>query len=142
MNRILVGFDGSEHARRALQRAGEVATQLRIPVTVLVAAEFVPGAYGLAAPGMIDPTPPLLDTDGYERLVAEGVERVRGTGAPANGRLEWGPAADRILSAAVSEDAALIVLGHRGAGGLESLLAGSVTRRVIDGAHCSVLVVR
>ena len=44
----------------------------------------------------------------------------------------------------MAEDAgfSLIVLGHRGAGGLESLLLGSVAKRVIDRAHCSVLIVR
>jgi nucleotide-binding universal stress UspA family protein len=35
----------------------------------------------------------------------------------------------------------LIVIGKRGLGGLSSLLLGSVSKAVVDGARCAVTVV-
>lgn len=53
--------------------------------------------------------------------------------------VEGEPAA-RIADLAASDD--LIVVGSRGQTGLSRLLLGSVSRGVLMGAHCSVLVVR
>lgn len=142
MDRILLAYDGSEPSRHAGRQAAEIARHLGTEVTVLVVAEFTPGAYSVVAPGMVDPVPPMLDTDTYERLVAEGVALVQQAGAAAAGRLEWGNPADRVVSIAEGEGFSMIVMGHRGAGGLESFLVGSVAKHVIDRAHCSVLVVR
>lgn len=142
MERILLAYDGSEPSQHAADRAAALAVKLGGQVTVLVVAEFTPAPYTVVTPGLMDPMPPALDTDTYERLVAEGVTLVRNAGAAAEGRLEWGSPADRIISVAEGEEFPLVVLGHRGVGGLESLLVGSVAKHVIDRAHCSVLVVR
>jgi nucleotide-binding universal stress UspA family protein len=58
------------------------------------------------------------------------VERVIASGLPA----------DEILATAESAD--LIVIGARGLGGLERLLLGSVSERVLNHAPCSVLIAR
>jgi nucleotide-binding universal stress UspA family protein len=141
MERILVGYDGSDSGVRAARQAAELGAKLGWQVTVLVIAEFLPGAYGVS-PAAMDVAPPMLDTDSFERLADEGVAICRELGAQATGRLEWGHAADRIIAIAEGEGYRMIVLGHRGASGLESLLMGSVSQQVIDRAHCSVLVVR
>lgn len=142
MDRILLGYDGSDASQHAARRAAEIAKELDAEVTVIVVAEFTAPAYSVVTPGLVDPIPPLLDTDSYERLVAEGVNLVRSAGARADGRMEWGHPADRIVGVAESEGFSMIALGHRGAGALETLLMGSVAKHVIDRAHCSVLVVR
>lgn len=142
MDGILVGYDGSAASQHAARQAAELARRLGWAVTVLVVAELLPGGYSMGAPGAMEMVPPMLDTDSYERLVDEGVELCRPCGAEVTGRLEWGHAADRIVSVAESEGFRMIAVGHRGAGGLETLLMGSVAQHVIDRAPCSVLVVR
>lgn len=52
------------------------------------------------------------------------------------------PEAEAILNVAASQRADLIVLGTRGLGSIEGLLFGSVSRKVVHHAPCSVLVVR
>jgi nucleotide-binding universal stress UspA family protein len=52
--------------------------------------------------------------------------------------IEPGKAWDVILAAAESSKAALVVIGSRRLGGLRAL--GSVSRRVVHGAPCSVLL--
>jgi nucleotide-binding universal stress UspA family protein len=70
------------------------------------------------------------------------VALVKQAGAEAEGRLLWGKPADQIVELAEADGYEAIVMGHRGRGGLESLLLGSVAKDVIDQARCSVLVVR
>jgi nucleotide-binding universal stress UspA family protein len=56
--------------------------------------------------------------------------------------LRFGDPAQAICRAAEDRGAELIVVGSRGLGKLHRLLLGSVSRAVVEGAPCSVLVVR
>ena len=56
--------------------------------------------------------------------------------------LKLGKPADEILSTAKQEKADLIVTGAKGLGAIRRVLLGSVSTRVVQHAHCGVLVVR
>lgn len=86
----------------------------------------------------------------YEQLVAHASAQAKRAATEASVRLKAenvsvtaevreAPAADAILAAA--SDADLIVMGTRGHSTLERLLVGSVARRVLHQAKCSVMVV-
>jgi nucleotide-binding universal stress UspA family protein len=60
---------------------------------------------------------------------------------PADARIEYGNAAERLAAAAVEEDAELLVVGSRGAGRLNTTLLGSVSVGVVAAAPCPVVVV-
>ncbi|MGC4096668.1 MAG: universal stress protein [Nitrospira sp.] len=53
-----------------------------------------------------------------------------------------GKPADEILTVAKQQKADLIVTGAKGVGTIRRVLLGSVSTRVIQHAHCGVLVVR
>src|SRR5262249_5488590 len=53
-----------------------------------------------------------------------------------------GPPADEIVAAANDYDADLVVVGARGRGGMERLLLGSVSEKVLRDARCPVLIVK
>ncbi len=53
-----------------------------------------------------------------------------------------GHPAEQIIYPAEQDGVDLIVMGHRGQAFLQRWLLGSVTKRVISYAHCTVLVVR
>ena len=65
-----------------------------------------------------------------------------GTGAAAMCRAEDGNASDKILSFAETKEVDLIVMGTHGLRGVDLLMLGSVTERVLRKARCPVLVVR
>ena len=53
-----------------------------------------------------------------------------------------GKPADEILTVAKQDKADLIVTGAKGLGAIRRVLLGSVSTRVVQHAHCGVLVVR
>lgn len=56
--------------------------------------------------------------------------------------LRLGKPADEILAVAKQDKADLIVTGAKGLGAIRRILLGSVSTRVVQHAHCAVLVVR
>ncbi len=52
-----------------------------------------------------------------------------------------GPTGEKILSEAKRLEAGIIVMGSHGHSAMHDLLAGSVTKQVLNHAHCPVLVI-
>jgi nucleotide-binding universal stress UspA family protein len=129
---IVLGYDGSEGADKALGLASTLARQHKARVLVV-------NAYELRNP----------DTDGYRwadmqdnaREVAQkGVAGLAEAGVEAEAEVSDGPAGDVLLRTAKSRDADLIVVGRRGQGLIAELLLGSVSEYVVRRAKVPVLV--
>lgn len=73
-------------------------------------------------------------TDLVQRLAKDGVE--------ATSFLRLGNAVDEILTFANENAVDLIVMGTHGRSGIEHLLVGSVTERVVRASKCPVLTIR
>lgn len=132
--RIVVGYDGSDPAKRALQRAAELAGNAdRI---VVVAAAEPHASPAIVAGAHLDPSEFQQrrgDLEEAQRLLSE-----RGIDAePVEARGDPGTA---IIEAA--KDADLIVVGSRGLNPVQRILLGSVSSKVVHRATCDVLVVR
>lgn len=152
MRTIVVGYDGTPVAERAIRRAAELARALGARVTVVSVAVpspveplVAPGAFGLlpyysyraeeAGAG----TRP--DEALWSRHRAE-VERVlTAAGVSAEFAGVVGEPAERIVELAIEQDAELIVVGTGEPGFLDRLLGGSVSDDVAHRAHCDVLIV-
>lgn len=139
---IIVGTDGSHHSRKALEWAAREAGLRHAPLTVLTVHQAVVGYFGgpVAYPGDVDltakareaarkDTDEVLDALGDDLPRPEQVSVLAVTGLPA----------EEILAAA--DDADLVVVGSRGAGGFKQLLLGSVSSQVTHHARCPVVVV-
>jgi nucleotide-binding universal stress UspA family protein len=70
------------------------------------------------------------------------VAKAKRAGVRVRGLLLQGVAADRIVRAARSRHADMIVIGTHGRTGFARLMLGSVANRVISHARCPVLTVR
>lgn len=77
-----------------------------------------------------------------QRELDQHVARARKAGVRATALLLAGTPADRIVRAARSRRADLIVMGTHGRGALAKLFLGSVAQRVIGTTPCPVLTVR
>lgn len=132
---IVVGYDGSETAKRALARAAELAQGGGSVSVVSVVSLHLGGVHG-AVP--IDPdevSQRSVDlSDARATLVDKGLEPtlVEGHGDPA----------EVIVEAAKSGGADLVIVGTRGRNAVQRTLLGSVSSKVVHDAPCDVLVVR
>ncbi len=127
--RIVVGTDGSEHARAALDRAVQLAQPLDAEI-VAVFAVPPPSYIGYG----FEVVPPELDPEWRAEVQREFVHvwcRVlRDSGLRYRIVMEDGRPARVIADVARREDADLVVVGRRGRGGIAELLLGSVSHEL------------
>lgn len=137
MTRYVVGIDGSEPARDAIEW---VITNARPGDRVeLVHAWDMPVV--AAYEGFVFDTTELEDA--ANRLAEDGAEWVRSRvaeGIEVVPVVVRGHAGHALCEQA--EGADLVVVGSRGRGGFTGLLLGSVSNYVTHHAHCPVLIVR
>jgi nucleotide-binding universal stress UspA family protein len=142
---IVVGTDGSETARTALQQAIALARQSGARLQIVSAYEAVSDQrlrnQQIEVPKdlewMVNPRADVLEMLDAARVQAteEGVAEVE-TFA------RQGDAADAILDVAEEQRAGLIVVGNKGMTGAKRFLLGSVPNKISHHAPCSVLIVR
>jgi nucleotide-binding universal stress UspA family protein len=140
--RVVVGVDGSEHSKRALQWASEEASEHG--AELLVVSAWTP-------PPVVAPLPYAsfswgADTtqlaENAEAMLQKTLSEVLGDSppVPVNASVVEGNAAKVLIDLSGSAD--LLVVGSRGYGGFAGLLLGSVSQHVVAHAQCSVVVVR
>ena len=138
-----VGYDGSGVADRAVDLAARLAVALDRPLDVLGVADFVaptPPTDGFGGPAPIQPPPvdpDIIDAE-VEALLEERVATLPG-GARGRTVTLHGDAGDRLADR--SAELHLLVVGSRDHGPVQTILLGSVSRRVLDEARCPVIVV-
>ena len=148
MTTVLFAFDGSVHARAAIEQAGVLLRPG--PAVVATAwtpfAEKAPAAL-LAFPGnMVEGVVEDLDAAGREsaeEIAGEGTELARAAGFDATARAvrSSDPFFAALIELADELDASAIVVGSRGRSTLAATVLGSVSTGVLHHAHRPVLVV-
>jgi nucleotide-binding universal stress UspA family protein len=145
---IVLGYDGSEHAREAIQRAASLLRPTRTEVVNVwrsiqpeVDAALIGASRGMAAEGARR-----LEAEHAAwsaELAREGVELAQGLGLDASPvSLRSSTTIWRAICHLASErHAAAIVVGSRGRSGLGGALLGSVSNGVLHHADRPVLVV-
>lgn len=126
MSAIVVGYDESEAAERALVRAIELA---RLYEARLVITSSIPVLVDEPAPTA--PGPELLRAGERARQSGVDVELIEAVGDPAA----------VVVEVAERRAAGLIVVGTREPSLVERLLGHSVSESVQRRAHCDVLIV-
>lgn len=136
---ILVGLDGSESSRHALERAVALACLTGGSVHALSIEERLP-AYAATVGEMEDEQ---RYENQYFRGVHEEARQVAArAGVPLTNEIVPGHAAQELMRRAREREVDLIVLGHTGHSRLHNLFLGSTADRVVEHATCAVLVVR
>jgi len=136
MKKIILGYDDSESAQRALERTAQLAKAFdsEVIVTSVAPVEMSVGRSG----GPIDPTEPLSKhTDELTRAR----EYLDGQGIQASYQPAVGEPADAIVQVAQERDADLIVVGTREPNLYQRVLGQSVSNAVAHKARVDVLIV-
>jgi nucleotide-binding universal stress UspA family protein len=136
MERIVVGVDGSQSAREALQWAIDEARRRDASVEAIY-AWHQPFVTGYAYMGELD----LSHFEEEARQILDAaVDAVDASGIPPIERtLATGGASGALVEAA--KGASLLVVGSRGRGGFSGLLLGSVSQQAAHHSPCPIVIV-
>ena len=136
--RILLAYDGSEHAQHAAEYAKELALRFKSELLIVYAFNPIPRWWG----------DPLVEnamqreTKHAGEVIQKAFAFFQGTNIHLDSQIIEGPAAEAILRAAEGQMIDAIVIGSRGLGQATGLLLGSVSDKVMHNAPCTVVVVK
>jgi nucleotide-binding universal stress UspA family protein len=128
IRKIGVGYDGSSDSQRALDVARTLAGDLDATLTALEVVAYPSFLFRAAGAGDNASVDELIG-DARDRVASlAGVEPHGAYGHPAEELARWGDTVD------------LLVVGSRGYGPVGRLVHGSTSRRLLQAAHCPLLV--
>lgn len=136
--KILLAYDGTETGRVALRQGADLAQLCNAEVFLLAVVDLPTGmlmAESAAPSGLPD-----TQRQEFQRILEEGVERLKGRELQVDARLEFGVPAERIVQLAEEIGADLIVMGHREQSPIARWWRGSIGSTVLSQAPCSILI--
>lgn len=136
MDKIVVGYDGSAQAKKALSKAKELADKFGAKIYIV---HVIDTAVLSLSDVFSSPTVLASLREKAEQLVKEAVQTVGGN---AEGKILEGDPAHEIVKFAREVNASLIVLGARGLSTIRRVLMGSVSSRVVQESPIDVLIVK
>lgn len=141
---LLAADDGSDAAAQAINCVVRWPVLRAMPVEVLSVVPQV-GHWGFTASDRSsgeagDPGRAHADRVEHVRIAEQTARRLQACGHPADWLVANGQVANEIVHTAAEQQTDLIVMGTRGNTGLERFLTGSVSRRVVTHAGCSILI--
>lgn len=135
--KILLAYDGSVEGRLALREGAKLAKLCNAEVFLLAVINLstaIMMAEG-AAPGAVE-----HQRDAYQKVLAEGVGRLKAKGFSPTARLEFGDPANQISTVAREIGAGLVVVGHRHQSAFARWWGGSVGASLLEELRCSLLI--
>ena len=148
IQRLVLADDGSPSATAARDLVGWMPGFSGLAVRVVSVSAGQPSWLAWLepeAPADIQALEAVIETDQerHRELAEASARQLRAAGLAAEAEPEGrrGDPGTEIVGVAQAFNADLIVMGTRGQTGLERVLLGSVARKVLHHAHCSVLVI-
>ena len=140
---ILVPVDGSRASRRAIEQAAAYARRLKGGIVGLhVVTPYELALYSSARPSIVTPDQFQKRATRISRRILSAVSSAaKAAKVPCRCLTVWNAAvADAILLAARTEGCELIVMATHGRTGLQRILLGSITQKVLAASRVPVMV--
>ncbi|MCW8804632.1 MAG: universal stress protein [Ignavibacteriaceae bacterium] len=142
VNNILVPVDFSDHSKNALRHASEIAQSYNARLQVLhIIEDTMHPAFSLTGKSSIFDLIPGIENDCRKRT-ENMLKEIVPDKVNSNVYIKGGRASSDIIKFAKENSTDLIVIATHGLTGLEHMLLGSVTEKVVRMAHCPVFTVK
>jgi nucleotide-binding universal stress UspA family protein len=137
ISKLLVAYDGSEQSEQAFKLALDMASRYAARMIVLSVARPPEPPVAVELEAVLESA-----TEYFEERFKRLREQAATSKIEARFVVRVGHPAEQIVHMANEEKVEAIVMGHRGESFLQRWLLGSVAKRVLSYAHCTVVVVR
>ncbi|WP_031485292.1 universal stress protein [Maridesulfovibrio frigidus] len=137
-SKILIPVDGSKHSDSAVEYGFELAQITKAQVILLHCHPPVPSGLG-------EPNFQKAIDDSTRRsyaILEKYTQHPKAQDVELSEKIIGGKTTTSITTVAETENCDLIIIGSKGKTDLEGLLMGSVTHKVLNTAHCPVLVIK
>jgi nucleotide-binding universal stress UspA family protein len=140
---IIVGTDGSETAKKAVETAADLAKTSGGELHIVMSAGTVPESRLRSERAGVpdDVAHSVNPTEDTEAELKEVAEQYEGD-LKVHTHAKTGDPADAIIDVAEANRADLIVVGNKGMTGAKRFFLGAVPNKISQHAPCSVLIVR
>jgi nucleotide-binding universal stress UspA family protein len=135
-HKILVGYDGSKAAQKALEIAFAMAQSEDAQLFVVAVARPSEPATRVETKGILENAQEHFEQD-FQRMTA----RAKELDVSLETAVVVGHPTEQLLHRAETEKADLIIVGRRGVSRFERMLVGSTSEKVLRYANCPVMVV-
>ena len=135
--KILVGFDGSEQAEKAVETALALASSMDSRLLVFSVARPPEPATMVELDAMLEDA-----REHFEEKFKGIRQRAKDLEVELETDIAVGHPIEQIVHRAELDHIDLIILGRRGTSRFEKMLVGSTSEKVLRYAHCPVMVVR
>jgi nucleotide-binding universal stress UspA family protein len=133
---ILVAYDGSPQAQRAIELAFSVAEAMGSRLLIFAVIRPPEPAARAELNAVLDDA-----REHYEQSFVQLRERAKRRGVELETEIEIGHPAEHIVHRAEQTHTELIIMGRRGISSFQRWMLGSISERVLRYAHCPVMVV-
>jgi nucleotide-binding universal stress UspA family protein len=137
MDKLLVAYDGSRQAEKAFELALKIASKFSSKIFVVSVASPAEPPVAVELGAVLESA-----TEHYEAHFKSMKELAQSMGIDVGFEVRAGHPAEQIVLKAREENVDSIVMGHRGESFMQKWLIGSVAKRVLSYADCTVVVVR
>ncbi len=137
IKKIVVAYDGSDQAEKAFVWAADLAAKFTAQLVVLAVARPPEPPEAVETMAVLESA-----TDYYRQHFDDLKKKAAALGVLVRFEVRVGHPAEQIIHFANEEGAEVIVMGHRGKTFVQRWLLGSVSKRVLSYAHCTVVIVR
>jgi nucleotide-binding universal stress UspA family protein len=142
--RIIVGTDGSDTAKKAVEQAADLAKATNGELHIVMAAAAVPESRLRSERADVpdDVAHTVNPTEDAEAELKQAAAPYEEQGLKVHTHAKTGDPADAIIDVAEANGADLIVVGNKGMTGAKRFFLGAVPNKISHHAPCSVLIVR
>ena len=138
LNKILVATDGSDHARKAIEYASDIAAKYEATVYLIHVVSPLPSMPEVDVQAIRDNQQKIA-----KEIIEEAEREIKNKGVETyQSTILQGQPAQEIIEFARKNSVDMIVMGSHGAGKMELLMLGTVSNKVCHLADCTCVTVK